>query len=153
MSNTPEPHRPPAESGTKIQSSGIKTGKSIIHSQNKQMMKSQVSVREIEDAEVKDLFENCVTKRVELVKTTQEHNTYVRKEDYFDMSRGVDVNPNRDADLENANYHTASGPDVLTPPVNRYFYEQDAWNILNQRPAINWQNLILQYPLSYISHY
>ena len=94
------------------------------------MMKSNVSVQEIEDAEVRDLFQNCVTKRVELVKTTQEHNTYVRKEDYFDLSRGVDVNPNRDAEIENANYHTASGPDVLTPPVNRYFYEQDAWNIL-----------------------
>ena len=100
-------------------------------------MKSNVSVQEIEDAEVRDLFENCVTKRVELVKTTQEHNTYVRKENYFDLSGEVDVNPNRDAEIENANYHTASGPDVLTPPVNRYFYEQDAWNILNSRPAIN----------------
>ena len=52
------------------------------------------------------------------------------------MSAGVDVHPNNNAKLENADYHTADGPEVQTPPINKYFYEQDAWNILNgQRQA------------------
>ena len=52
------------------------------------------------------------------------------------MSQGVHAEPNSRANLENANYQTALGNEVLTPPVYRYFYDQDAWNILNESQAI-----------------
>ena len=94
------------------------------------MGKSKVSVREVADTKVEDMCENCLARRVELVKTTTEHNSYVRKEDYFNRTNeDMQVDPNPDASIANASYRTATGPDVLTPPVNRYFYDKNTWNI------------------------
>lgn len=109
---------------------GSNIGRSIIRSvDNRQMLKSKVTVREIADSDVVNMFENCTTQRIEVSSVTNEHNTYVRRNDYFDLSNEIHAKPNNAADVDYANYATPDEFDMRTPPVYRYYYDQSAQNI------------------------
>eukprot|EP00178_Gracilaria_changii_P013630 TRINITY_DN38474_c0_g1_i1.p1 TRINITY_DN38474_c0_g1~~TRINITY_DN38474_c0_g1_i1.p1 ORF type:complete len:115 (+),score=20.49 TRINITY_DN38474_c0_g1_i1:93-437(+) len=67
-----------ARSGSKV-----KPGSSVVKSDFRDLQKSSISVNQVKDEKVTNLFQNAKTEKVVLTKTTHEHAMYVREHDYL----------------------------------------------------------------------
>lgn len=65
------------------------------------------------------------------MKITNEHNSYVRQFDYFDLSSGhqADLNNIRGGDLRGAIYTVSEGSTLSTPSVNKFYYDKEVTDV------------------------
>lgn len=65
------------------------------------------------------------------MKITNEHNSYVRQFDYFDLSSGHRhaLENIQDGDLRAATYTVADGNTLSTPTINRFYYDKNVTDV------------------------
>ena len=65
------------------------------------------------------------------MKITNEHNSYVRQLDYFDLSSGhqAELNNIRGGDLRPAIYSVSDASTLSTPTVNKFYYDKEVTDV------------------------